>query len=548
LKPDDVSEVQSQLGTVGEYLFRALFSSLGRSLDEIQSKEKSQTKPTVQSLGVYRIYSPQKPLIQAITRKLCQTVAESWTSKESSALVDSVAQWLQERFQRDVYGAETLISRLQEGCAGALGMSPESRFAEVVSPIVNRNTKEINLELAAEVLAQLQEILGNPGEETIASRFVLLEETLVQIANTVANEWSQSLSELIVRLIEEPGYRLAAAEEAIRQITATINQTIQTHESLLKEMENRSLNSFTIICDILRGLASNSFPSNRVPIVTAEITELMEKFPRWRYQALLLRQINRAFTQLSGSLAEILKDVQSCRSRLAELAKAFEKPAATGSSTNLKPARLLECPGKRLYSSGCHNVEDFGHTYVRELSPESMDELDSRVQSMIRRQFRALTHICLGTANLIKALEPAMLAEAESFVASMPPADNVTEIFLSQFQGHDEALGELTTALDESAAEIPQKIVPQHQQSVVLLAPASAGGKRVQELAKEAMPDLDMHFVEGSDDILIYRAVSSIPIAELVEADSQALANYKAMLTDVISPHARLDLPFPAWS
>ena len=61
------------------------------------------------------------------------------------------------------------------------------------------------------------------------------------------------MTEMVVRLIEQPGYRLAGAEEAIRQIVASIEQVLQSYETLAKELEKRSQDAFYRIYGILDG-------------------------------------------------------------------------------------------------------------------------------------------------------------------------------------------------------------------------------------------------------------------------------------------------------
>ena len=51
-------------------------------------------------------------------------------------------------------------------------------------------------------------------------------------ATAIANEWSQKLAELPVKLIEKPAFRLAGAEEAVRQAVQSIQQVLERHEPL----------------------------------------------------------------------------------------------------------------------------------------------------------------------------------------------------------------------------------------------------------------------------------------------------------------------------
>ena len=183
-----------------------------------------------------------------------------------------------------------LIAKLQAACEAALKQAPEELFTAISAPVLNRKGQELDLDAVDLMLRQLQDVIGRPEEETLASRPVIVEEALGATSETTVNSWGQKMTEMVVRLIEQPGYRLAGAEEAIRQIVASIEQVLQSYETLAKELEKRSQDAFYRIYGILDGLDKNSISKNRVPAAIAELGDLLGKYPKWRYQHLILRR------------------------------------------------------------------------------------------------------------------------------------------------------------------------------------------------------------------------------------------------------------------
>src|SRR5205085_1077128 len=53
-------------------------------------------------------------------------------------------------------------------------------------------------------------------------------------------------------------------------------------------------------------------------------------------------------------------------------------------------------------------------------------------QEMLRKQFRALVQVCMGPANVLRVLQPAMHQEACAFVGDFLDDEHVAEAYLRQ--------------------------------------------------------------------------------------------------------------------
>src|SRR5439155_8136772 len=72
-----------------------------------------------------------------------------------------------------------------------------------------------------------------------------------EVAAAIADDCDHKLSELIVRLLEDPNYRLAGAEEGLRRLCEVAEQALQSQETLTKELQERAATLYQRIQSLL---------------------------------------------------------------------------------------------------------------------------------------------------------------------------------------------------------------------------------------------------------------------------------------------------------
>src|SRR5207248_1031449 len=106
---------------------------------------------------------------------------------------------------------------------------------------------EASVELTTEAISVpldcLIELVGRPGDDP-ATHVSQVEPAVREAAEQLATEWGQKLAELPVRLIEQPGYRLAGAEEGARHAVELIEKVLRHHEPLLRDLLERSREAY----------------------------------------------------------------------------------------------------------------------------------------------------------------------------------------------------------------------------------------------------------------------------------------------------------------
>jgi hypothetical protein len=185
--------------------------------------------------------------------------------------------------------------------------------------------------------------------------------------------------------------------------------------------------------------------------------------------------------------------------------------------------------------------------FLAAVTPEMVLELDTRVQAVIRQQFRALVQICLAHANLLKSVETAMVQTAEEYAGELLEATNAAELFLEQYADEVKARDEVGGFYDEAHPELAPGPSASTSEFCVLAAPAGPAGERFRAVARAALPEVEVLPAASEDDILFYREVSNLPLAELEQLGPAGQDAYRQMsAAEDFTPHTRIDVDFGA--
>jgi len=524
--------------------------------------------PLYQTAGLYRLVWPRRQLLVHAARIVCRRVVQRWMSKSAKPLLEPVKKWVQERWEQDGFTAEQLIGRYQQACEAAMGQPPDSAFQTIHNAVVaalgprggKGDNSPLNLAAVVEAMEHLEQLVGVPEEsrpqvrpgEASDYQPGSLETILQDIAAKVVEQFEQKLAELAVSMIEDPHYRLAGAEEALRQLHVQMEQALQTHEQLANELQQRA----AAVYQRIRALTENPSQSTQTtpkkppfarrqatgpsPLV-AELLELLRSYPKCRYQGLIMQRITLLYVSLRGLLSDQLREVDFCRARLGDLAAIFGE-----SGNSLAPRLDAPAAGRYLCANGCKSVEEAVQQLQNSVGATELMELDYNLQALIRNQFKALVHVCMTSANVLKALAPAMLKEARSYLRSRLGETNVVEIYLQQFQddqdGADVRLEDDLAEAFETAG--PEVVASSPLSELNLLAvPPAAGEQRLRELAAKAVDGKPVAPVPSSDEITIYRQHTLACLADLDQLGPLAQEAYeKAAAQGHGTPHSRCDI------
>ncbi len=585
----DEAAARELAGMAAEFLGRDLTSPLGREADlaraGVEAPPWAARGQHYHAFGLYRFSFPRRQLVRLAARALCRRVVQRWMSKDSRTVEQAVRDWVQGQCQANGLGADTFVEALQQACERALGRAPEDALADAVAPVVEQAAAlrkgdsgirfgaavlarppapaEIDPLFLEEALRRVEQLVWRPDEEGVAPRASVLGDVLRDASDALVHNGGQKLSEMLVGLIEQPEFRLAGAEAAIRQLVTALDQVIEGREPVYRELATKAGDALQRLCGVLDALVRG--PAGRRGVLSAgDAAELLRVYPKWRYQSLVMQHTLRAFVSLRGYMSDQLREVNFCRARMGELARSFEdddedpegsgwKPGTTPSGGLLRskeeprkpaPAPVFACPGKVLLPSGCRDVGEAMERLLASVTAEVVEVLDGRMQALLREQFQSLIHVCLGPGNVLRNVEPALQREAERFVEETLSQTNAAELFLDQYADEQAASDALQAAFDEAEPETGGGS-GRRSEVCVLAVPAGDAGDRVRALARKAIPEVDWIAANSPDDILVYRERPNLPLSGLDLLGPSGQEAYRLMLSaEHFTPHTRTDVPF----
>ena len=272
----------------------------------------------------------------------------------------------------------------------------------------------------------------------------------------------------------------------------------------------------------------------------AEVVELLRSYPKFLHQSLLLRQAGNVFLTLRGHLADEMREINFCRVRLGELLRLLDEKADSAESSAARATI-----GKHLFPAGCKDLKEAVEHIEGRLSPDAVNELDGRMEAMFKMQFTALVNVCLTSTNVLKNVESAMLQTAEAFIADQLGDVNVAEMFLEQYADAQQAADEIAGFFAESAPELSSERRGQGAELCVLAAPPGPAGDRFRDLTASALPDVEWQSAPGDENILLYRELANMPLADLPQLGPLGQDAYRQMsAAEHFTPHCRCDVEF----
>ena len=329
----------------------------------------------------------------------------------------------------------------------------------------------------------------------------------------VAAESEQKLVEVIVRLIEQPAYRLAGAEEALRQFCATVEQALQSQEPLAKELLDRSILVHQRLQVLLEsppvqeesrtkslwklGRRNAQDKNNSA----TELIELLKAFAKCRYQSLILLHVNRLYVSLRGHLSDQIREVGFCRQRLGELIGSLSAPGKDFPRENAKRSVSSE---QYLLPEGCTKLEEAIATFDKLIGIQELTVFDQRIQTLVQKEYKALVQVCMGPSNVVRNLAPAMMRDAEEFLEPYLEGASVADLFIKK-QGSSDAdpRDALMEAYDEAAPDVEKAAAG--KEICVVVVPDDEPGTVLKDALADVLPDATVIGCERRDEIIFYR-------------------------------------------
>jgi serine/threonine protein kinase len=559
------------LSVAGDYLYRDVVTPLGKAADELrhrclrQADMPSQAGPNFHVINVGRVTCPRQHILDEGSRRVSRRLVDSWMSKDARSVADELEQWADETWDALGLRSEAVIARVHDRCeknlkqpATQLVTAITGPLAEALAPPADRPDASPALGPAVAALADLDRVLGVAEECRAANQPPpppgILEVAVAEATRRVAESSEQRLAEQVVKLMEDPRYRLVGTEAALRRLAATAERALAAQETLAHELSDAATQFYQRAQKMLETPVTATASTNatmwrltftrRTPATTgatraAELLDIVRQYAKARYHALVLAQINRLYVGLRGQLSDQLREVGFCRQRLLELSNLLERPQTA--------ANFPDPPTRMLLPAGCEKPEDAVERIDQSLTRDDLLAFDQLMQPLLRGQYRGLISVCMGSSAMVRTLAPSMLRCAREFLESrLAGSNSVAEILLGpddpdSDERADQAASELQT-LYQRAVPRSGPMCPDVQMAVALV-PDDVRGLELEQLVRDDLPDVEVVTANRPDEIVFYREHIYRAGTGTEQLGTTAEESYRQRLVaDPMSVHTREDI------
>jgi serine/threonine protein kinase len=516
-------------GLAADGLLRELLTPLGRALDARRDAAGTGAPGAeCRTFGLTRLAGPGRALAERVARRLGLRLLERWTNADTAPLRHAVHAWVAEQWSALELGPEPLTRRFHQACAEALGQPVEEAFASLASSPAGRGHRAGDpTAVVLDMVVRGEELVGRPADETSDGLPGRLPEALSRATEGLIREWGSRVTQLAVCLIEQPDFRLAGAETAIRLLHDSIERALAHFGPLADEWLRKSAQASARVHALLAsGL--------RRPVT--DLAEAARLYPRWRFQGLLYRQVAAIYRALRSQLTDELNEVGLCRallSRVLATLKARDESDRAGDAPTDAAGWLLP--------DGCKTLDEAVEQLLAGITRDDLRELDRRAQQMMQARAGGLARACLTATDLPQTLGPELVALAREFLAPRLGAAGTVEAFLARHPGP--AAGTALASAWAGAVPLLAAGATGAAELAALVLPDDPASPAFDMLACRALPGTDVTVVASPADVVLYREVPRLPLSALPQLGPEARETYRKLRrAEGFSPHARADV------
>jgi hypothetical protein len=345
---------------LGSYLFHELTTPLGLRLDRLRAGKggpagfhAAASGGTFRSLGTYGVWFPRGLMLRLAARSACSRLLDLWQGDADAA--GSLLRWptapeadpgLEAARARVLSDSElqpdALVARLGELAGAQLDGTPRDLLTRLLAAVEDQSLQALAHDdppgWARQALTRVQDWLGGglapPGVATMQQRKSRLTRALEAATALLADDWNRRLGEVVDRLLEQPGRRIAVAEAAVTSFMAFCDDAATAQHARCVEHAQRAQQAHDQMQKALAGCVETSgsfswFGSRsrrNLRVFVDHLAAFARQYLGADKQAALLQ----FYSALRGRLAERLRDLTFCRQRLRHMQESLEQMFASG--------------------------------------------------------------------------------------------------------------------------------------------------------------------------------------------------------------------------
>ncbi len=552
-------------GLAAEFLARDLISSLGHHSHNArvrcsQMLGMDPDRVHFQSFGLALVAWPRRLTVAKLSQRLCRKLIQKWMSKDAKPVAEELKKLTREKWNAMGVQTDILIEEIMDSAERRLQFKAENKIATILSAIrYEPNIDEKGIEdltstcqYIATALEGFDRLLGVHAQDNVTKHEPGEVERAIQEADAVLyDRLEQEIARFVVSLLENPQYRVAGAEEALRQFYEMAQALLAAQEPIALDLNEKAAQCLEKIREVMAHpqlpVEENSgfWKKSRKPSVKTPgsiLIEYVRTYAKARFQFLVLRKVQDCCVSLRGHLSEQIREVGFCRQRMTELSDLVRRHQISQcdqvqSSTQYR--RLL-------FPQGWQDLDKALDRYESELTARDLLTFDGIVQEYVKQHFNALLEVCMGAATMVRALAPAMVRMGQEYLEENFLSIDVAELLWQEKSSasnpaETEIANEMRTLFQ--AAAPPQSNGDLRRELCIAMIPEGPQGDRLEPFVKQLAPNPEFARTLSSDEIVIYREMVDLEIRNLKQFGPAARQTYEERIaTDPTAVHIREDL------
>lgn len=548
------------LAHAATYLTNVAATRLGGRLEQLAADSSATQLTPFRGFGTSTTWYPRGLLLRVAARRACEKIIEVWRDTgPANALGDAEAR-AGRAFADDGLRPERLAAALEQLAVSPGDGTPTEateRFLQGLE-VMGAGAEEIGM-WTAQALERIREWAGpgsgfDPESTWKKSRFY---RPLMAAAAKLSEEWDEKLKARVLKVLRQPYARLSNGEAGLRRLMVLIDEAAAAQLAVVQRHYEATLPVRDGLVAAQQACAGGGFklfggPQRSLRHFHAQLRD----FARLRVRQDVLEIVLVFYKSLRGRLEDRIQELNFARQRLKALqlllaaSMADDEPFGNASKTDASPPPAYDAFWNAVQGSetvdiilpgGETDLETSAGQFVAGLTDKHWLELDNQLHEKVLQPQGNLLSACTGNTNLLKYLGRPLLDEAANYLGAILPIDDVAQVEFTATRGTD-ALGEELFKRHAAAAPAVGPSAPEGNLSVVLV-PDSDAGRSLAEVARSAIPTLEVFATQSLTELTFCRVSQTLSMTDLEQLlNLSRLAYQETAPQPASSPHSRFDV------